>query len=404
MRRGSGVIAGVVLAALGTTTCRNPADANDPVDQPDNEVASFDVAFPSSLIINQHVLLAVTGVRNRAGQLVSVIPRIEFLSTDSTVVKVSSEGVVTGLRRGSATIRVVLGGIEKSDPTEVKARVRLLPNAVLGWGSDVVAAAGDSIQFAAIAVDIDGQRVDEESNATWTSSDPAAVSISSSGLAVAHLEGTGATITARTADGSASTHVAVAAAAAGSATVRFAHAAFGMGPLTFYTNKTRPVTVSFGESVESLVSNGVLLAQIDGFPDSRSMEVGEFIESGSYLTVYVGGFKGSLWLKSVWSSPGLSIPSTGQFRLMHGGNPSSLLWMVSQGSPVEGTPDLCYFDAAYLTDYFSRSGPLDFVLEEKAARSEFARLAYRPQPDRSVTIVIAGESASDIRLLEFVDP
>ncbi len=393
----------IALAALGTITCRNPADADGPVDRLDTKPFSLTVEIPPALIVNENALLAVS-VRNIAGEVIAEPKGMLFFSSDSTIVAVSSEGVLKGLRRGRSTIRILIDGIEKSGEVAVTARVRVLPNAVPRWGGFLYASVGDSIQFQAILTDINGQRIDEPSNAVWSSSDSAAVSVGADGLAVAHGETRGTTITGSTSEGSATALMDVISSGQATATIRIAHASPDVGPVTFHSNKTSSLTVSFGNSVERRTSSGTLLSQLDALSPDGTVDNSELIRDGDYLTIFIVGRAGSVGTARAWSRAGSGVPPEGRFRLVHGGNPTSLLWMTPRGGEVAGLPELCYFDPGAVTDYYSRAGPLDFVLKMKGGGPESARLNYVPPPGRSVTLVITGYWGPDLRLLEFIDP
>jgi uncharacterized protein YjdB len=105
-----------------------------------------------------------------------------WASSDVTIATVSSTGLVTGVTSGSATISATLDGISGS--TTVNVTVANLASISITPASQSISS-GATQQYTAIGVLQNGNTVDLTSSVTWTSSNTAAATIDSSGLATA---------------------------------------------------------------------------------------------------------------------------------------------------------------------------------------------------------------------------
>jgi uncharacterized protein YjdB len=117
-------------------------------------------------------------------------------SSDVSVATVSATGLVTGVAVGTATISATLKGLSGS--TTVTVTVANLASISITSTSTSLSS-GQTTQFTATGILQDGSKVKLTDSATWTSSNTAAATIDSSGLATAQsISGTKTTnITAK---------------------------------------------------------------------------------------------------------------------------------------------------------------------------------------------------------------
>ncbi len=147
--------------------------------------------------------------RNARGAATVNPARVTFRSSNSAVATVSSEGVVTGVGFGAATVTA------------------------------------------------------------WESSNASSMSVDAAGLAVAREVGQGpALVTAHAAEGAASLYLYVREIGR-PATLRFAHAASGVGPSTFRSHHLAPVTLTYSQSVDLPVTSGEFYVETDGLQSAN---------------------------------------------------------------------------------------------------------------------------------------
>lgn len=129
-------------------------------------------------------LLEVTA-RTAEGHVVTPpTDSLVFTSSDYGIALVSPQGVVYGGSRGTATIRVIYGGVSAGLTVLVRARLAV----TLGEATrttNFVVAVGDALPLVARFVDVNGVPVLGEPTVIWSSDNPAAVSVDQSGHAVA---------------------------------------------------------------------------------------------------------------------------------------------------------------------------------------------------------------------------
>ena len=105
-----------------------------------------------------------------------------WASSDVAIATVSATGLVTGVASGSATISATLGGVSGS--TTVNVTVANLASISITPASQSISS-GATQQYTAVGILQNGTTVDLTSSVTWTSSNTAAATINSSGLATA---------------------------------------------------------------------------------------------------------------------------------------------------------------------------------------------------------------------------
>jgi uncharacterized protein YjdB len=112
----------------------------------------------------------------------TVTDSASWASSDVTIATVSSTGLVTGVASGSATISATLDGVTGS--TTVNVTVANLSSISVTPATQSVSS-GATQQYTAVGILQNGTTVDLTSSVTWTSSNTAAATIDSSGLATA---------------------------------------------------------------------------------------------------------------------------------------------------------------------------------------------------------------------------
>lgn len=100
----------------GTPT---PPPGGEPPPSPMTELV---LTFPGQLLVRESALLTVTG-RTAEGDPVTPPYRILYRSSNDGIARVSSEGVVVGVNRGSVTILASSGNVQGSVTVAVRARL-----------------------------------------------------------------------------------------------------------------------------------------------------------------------------------------------------------------------------------------------------------------------------------------
>ncbi len=400
--------------------CGNPTQpANGPDDTPPccggPPVASFGLAGPGEVLVNDHATLAVTA-SDAQDHALSTVGRVAFTSSDPTVLRVWENGAVQGLRRGSATITARMGGVTSAITIHVIARVVVLqdgPGYWLDWPGYWPMAIGDTLRFRAVYEDVNGlQLADQPESPVWSSSAPDRARVDSSGrVSALALSNSLIDISARTADGVGSTSVLVPDYDSGPpATIRFAHAAKGMGPITFVPSKGDSVTLAYGEFVDREIRPGPIEVHVDGLPIGEYQVLGGssmypgFIEPDRRLALYLVGGPGGASVAHVPSyATNVSVDS-GLVRIVPGATEFPSVLLRPSGAPPSGSCDLCYFGGDVST-YFSRpAGTFDLLVGTRYPSDQFVRLPATAIAGRAVTLVLTGSTASDVGLLAFPDP
>jgi hypothetical protein len=371
-------------------------------------VASLEIVAPSSLLVNEVALFTVRA-RNADGVVVPTPPELQWASSDQAIARVEASsagsGVVTALRRGSVMIRVSAGSVDAAMSMSVKARIMIAPLGQIDPPA-ISVAIGETLQLTAFFVDVNGETIDEIPSVTWDTPNRSVVSVSSTGL-VTGL-GTGrALITATSSDGASTREVSVTDVIAGlPATVRFAHAAVGRGPVTFVPSQGATVTLALGESVEVPIVSGSFSVHVDGL-GSNGSDQSWAIRPGDHLALYGTGVGTSaLWINEV------SVPAdSGLVRFVEGSftNWGFTLFLGAPGAEVtESRLINCYFDPLASTEYVRvPAGAFDVIGGGKDLLSNpgavETRVRATAKSGGAVTYVLAGDSPQQARVVAFPD-
>lgn len=390
-----------LLVAMQGLACGGGSQApTGPLDctSPDcSTVASLEIAAPPSLLVNEMALFTVRA-RNADGVVVRTPPELQWASSNEAIARVEAagagSGVVTARRRGTATISVSAGSVDASVSLSVKARViiRLTPPDL-----EASVAIGETLQFEAFFVDVNGATIDETPSVTWTSSDPDVADVNPTGNVIGLRTGH-TTITAWDSDGRAMMDVTVTDVIARlPATVRFAHAADGRGPVTFVPSQGAPVTLAFGESVEVPIVSGSFGVHVDGLGPIGS-DQSWVIRGGDHLALYgTGAGTAGLWINEE------SVPAdSGLVRFLNGTgfpNWAFTLFLGARGAEVvESRLINCYFDPLNGTEYvLVPAGEFDVIgggkdLLSNPGAVEVARVRATATSGRAVTYVLTGDT------------
>jgi uncharacterized protein YjdB len=118
-RRASFLIAALSLAALATEACKGSSSPTPPVTGT-VPVATVDVSpTPVSLVVGATSQLTAT-TKSAAGATLTG-RTVSWSSSDQTIASVSTSGLVTGVKAGSATVTATSEGISKGVPVTISA-------------------------------------------------------------------------------------------------------------------------------------------------------------------------------------------------------------------------------------------------------------------------------------------
>ncbi len=169
-------------------------------------ISSITVApSPAFVVVHGTQQLTAT-VRDASGNVIPGLT-ITWQSNNAAVATVSSTGLVTGVTNGSAVISANIGGFLGTSNVTVQTAIVLGPSSVAVSPTSATVGIGRTQQFTATATDSTGNTF-PNATATWTSSNPAVISISSTGLATGVSAGV-ATITGTAFGGSGTASVTV---------------------------------------------------------------------------------------------------------------------------------------------------------------------------------------------------
>lgn len=179
-------------------------------------------------------------------------------------------------------------------------------------------AIGDTLHLTAAYVDVDGWPLDEQPRTTWSSSKPDVVGVSPDGevVGLAWPPGAVVEIVASTTDGTEHTYVVTSDAVAGlPASLRFAHAAVGAGPVTFTYNRGEPVRLSFGEWIDIPITSGLFYVDIERSSSADStygywQSFGAIVREDDHLAIYAVNGREEPFL----AQPGMGPPSSPTIR------------------------------------------------------------------------------------------
>jgi hypothetical protein len=387
----------------------------DTVTVPAQPATSLTIALPypyppywrAQLIVHAHALLTVTST-DAHGHVVPVTRALEWNSNDSTVAQVSSDGVVTGLSPGTVTITVNSMGFQGRMELDVRFRVKITPPSPPWWigqGHRWYLGLGDTLQLGVSVVDADGIESGSGLGALWSSSDPEVASVSPDGLVIGSLSCCGGTeISVLTAGGADTVQVGILDLVAGMpATVRYTHAATGLGPVTFLPNKGAPVTLAFGESLERPLPSGAFYMTWAGLPTAEGAVTGyaTLVREGDHLSLIVAGDSNRADILPMWTRSAVVASDSIRVRLA-GYTDFGVIYHVEPDTPAVGIPWQCYFDGG-ISDYFVRAaGGFDFVLKTKFGEIREERARVSAPAGRSATFVVTGDQT--LPLLMLLDP
>lgn len=134
-----------------------------------------------SIAVGKTQQMTATGTYDN-GTTDTVTDSASWSTSDVTIATVSSTGLVTGVASGTATISATLDAVSGS--TTVNVEVANLTSISITPTSPSISS-GDTQQFTATGILQNGTTVDLTSSVTWASSNTAAATIDSSGLATA---------------------------------------------------------------------------------------------------------------------------------------------------------------------------------------------------------------------------
>ena len=182
----------VAATAIWLAGC---GDGGGPVDPPPPPVptATWVVVSPSEARLaglGATVQLSAV-VRDQNGQAMTAA--VTWASSDAAVATVGTDGLVTAVANGTATITATAGGASGSAAVTVE-QVVVVAAVSVSPAADTLLALGDTARFMAEATDTDGNLIGDAAF-SWESSDTAVATVGTDGLVTAVANGT-ATITA----------------------------------------------------------------------------------------------------------------------------------------------------------------------------------------------------------------
>lgn len=197
-----------LLLLMAATTCGGDGGTTvDPPDPPEAPVAtSVTISPPTARLtaLGGTVQLTAT-VLDQNGQTMSGVT-VSWASSDGSTATVSSAGLVTAVRDGSASVTATSGNASGSASVTVSqeaATVQVSPDAL------AFSSVGDTVRLLAAALDSNGNPV-VNAGFLWASDDDAVASVDATGLVTAHRTGSArVTATSGSASGSASVTVSV---------------------------------------------------------------------------------------------------------------------------------------------------------------------------------------------------
>jgi|GEM_PF-4106414 len=168
------ILASVVISLVA---CIERSDPTDPGVPKTSSVRTVAVRLPVSSLEVGHVVIAAATLMNAAGQAISSAP-IQWLSSDNSILTVSSAGQVSAQKLGTAWVYAtnegVSGRVALTVTDSVPARVLISPRSTN-------AAVGAHVQLSASVTTTSGRMLPEHS-ILWTSTHTRNATVSSSGL------------------------------------------------------------------------------------------------------------------------------------------------------------------------------------------------------------------------------
>lgn len=368
-------------------------------------MTGLELTLNDSLQVGGYAWLRVTA-RADNGAVVAPTHPIVYTISDASIATVSSEGVILGKNRGVVTVTATSGSVHASLALTVRARIGVALARGPALGSYRIAV-GDTLPLAATFVDINGVPIDGTAapgEVTWTSSNPAAVTVDEAGRVVGQQPDQEAVVTVTSAgEGSAATNIVVDVVEAGlPARVRFAHAAPGLGPVTFHHSRGEAVTLSAGQLVDLATGSGFFYVTLEGAPGQAPLQPWTaLIQPDAKLSLYAVG-QSSLYLSPMWG-PFEVRDDMGQVRLVQGSS-YLVVYLRPSGAPIDGLPEQCYFDPSLSSPHYNlEPGPFDIFLQAKYEATDSVRLAANAPAGQPMTLVLTGNSAATAGYMTFPD-
>ena len=401
--RRAAALGSIVLLATCSSPSEPPTTPGGDGDDPPSSPQTLVLTLPDNNTILLHAFTLATVTVRRADGLEVTPPTdsLIFSTSDAAVFAVTPQGAVVGRNRGTATLTVTYGSLSARLAVTVRARL------AVGFGQTPASepfrlAVGDTLPLTATFVDADGVPVAGVPAATWSSSNPDAVSVDQAGRITALQPGVVSVSASTPVEGAASAAVVVDTLQAGlPATVRFVNGAPGIGPVTFLPNRGDLVRLSPGESVERAVKSGFFYVTLDGGKGQPDTLVTALIHPGDYVSLFAVGDV-SLYLDALWRPSGVAADS-GMVQVVQS---SSFLVVdfLAPGAPAGDPPELCYFDPGLASGYYNLApGRFDLLLQRKYAEADSVRLRADAPAGRPMTLVLTGSTAETASYLAFPD-
>ena len=393
----------VLLACQGVPTDDGGSGSLDP-----NHFDSLTIAPPAKLLVHDVATLSAKVWKDGA----QVSPsKIVWHSLDSLIADVSIPGTVAGLRPGTVRVTAATGNVADTVPLRVYGQLRLQSDLFLDLPSGLSMGVGDQVQLGVSLVDVSGSPIPDVPSVTWTSSDPAAVSVDASGLVNTHQVKTRVAVSAATPDDTVGLQINVLDVPAGEpASVRIVHGIPGLGTIRFHLSQGSEVSLAYGQTAEVPIQSGTLAVETIGIPPgdpSLGNPNGDFlglIRPGDHLSLYAAGSPQSGFLQALWPDTAAVAPDSVLVRLVQS-SPVLVVYLRSHGDPRSGLPELCYFDPGTVSPYFARAaGDFDLIGQDKYEQEqEVGRVAASVPGGHAVTMVLTGGGQQPLGVMTFMD-
>jgi uncharacterized protein YjdB len=158
-----------------------------------------------SVAVGETQQMTATGTYDD-GSKQSITDGVSWTTSDASVATVSATGLVKGVATGSVTISATASALSGSTTVTVTASTL---TSISITPTSVSLSSGQSQQFTAIGLLQNGNTLNMTTSVTWTSSNTAAATIDSSGLAVAKTVTTSTTTNITAQSGSVTSNTAV---------------------------------------------------------------------------------------------------------------------------------------------------------------------------------------------------
>ena len=404
------VCASLLATLVLIVACNNPPtdSGGPPSDGSPDDITHIEIDAPPALQVHEVTLLAAR-VFNRAGQ--RVFPAtIAWTSSDASIASVGPTGVVSAARRGTVTVTASVDQVSDTAALQVTAALRIQPDYVTDLPDDWPMALGDHLQLGAVYVDVNGLTIPAQPSVTWTTTNPSAVTVSSTGVGDAIRSGQRAVVRATAPDGNVSVPVHVTDVIAGQpASLRIVQGIPGVDHIVFAVSQGSPVTLKFGESVELPIVSGSLRVEPDGLPPSNPIFGAPsdgflgVVRPGDHLSLYAAGSPQVGFLQAVWPEDGDIAPDSVRVRLIQS-SPMQVVYVRNRGARRTDLPELCYFDPGNVSPYYSRPSDFDIIGQNKYGQlEEVGRAAMTVPGGHAVTMVVTGGWGLPVRVLSYTD-